>query len=566
MDHPRSRGVYGGDDGQDCGNHGSSPLARGLPRLHAGRVSRQRIIPARAGFTPGRAPRRWCCPDHPRSRGVYVGSFSTDLEDSGSSPLARGLRDRVPRRPPKGGIIPARAGFTSYDRTSAGPARGSSPLARGLRRTPDHGRLPARIIPARAGFTMSVMKSDYKLGDHPRSRGVYTGARDYGSPGPGSSPLARGLRRPLNSILRCTRIIPARAGFTSQDAPTCADRTDHPRSRGVYVPVMMTVSPAFGSSPLARGLLKGTDIEAKKTGIIPARAGFTDTQTLLPRKVRDHPRSRGVYLSQLLGQRVILGSSPLARGLLHSGEHGDDACRIIPARAGFTRSYQNHLQKYWDHPRSRGVYLPVAWATSPWLGSSPLARGLHPVQPRHPQRCRIIPARAGFTEGGGNGGGGGGDHPRSRGVYPTVYDTPALLPGSSPLARGLLGRRRVQGLDIRIIPARAGFTPVVRTWLATTRDHPRSRGVYPTMTRRARSLDGSSPLARGLRARHAQGVRRGGIIPARAGFTSQTTRTHPRSPDHPRSRGVYPLLSSATVGRFGSSPLARGLPSRSSIV
>ena len=260
------------------------------------------------------------------------------------------------------------------------------------------------------------------------------------------------------------------------------------------------------------------------------------------------------------------GSSPLARGLRGHIKIISRNIGIIPARAGFTFRWHGPRRHGWDHPRSRGVYVMASEITCTFAGSSPLARGLHPVQPRHPQRCRIIPARAGFTEGGGNGGGGGGDHPRSRGVYPTVDDTPALLPGSSPLARGLLGRRRVQGLDIRIIPARAGFTPVVRTWLATTRDHPRSRGVYPTMTRRARSLDGSSPLARGLRARHAQGVRRGGIIPARAGFTSQTTRTHPRSPDHPRSRGVYPLLSSATVGRFGSSPLARGLPSRSSIV
>ena len=559
-DHPRSRGVYPDFTPDASAVSGSSPLARGLPQdglLDAGAA---RIIPARAGFTSVRSPRTSRIPDHPRSRGVYATAFPDVHPRVGSSPLARGLRDRVPRRPPKGGIIPARAGFTSYDRTSAGPARGSSPLARGLRRTPDHGRLPARIIPARAGFTMSVMKSDYKLGDHPRSRGVYTGARDYGSPGPGSSPLARGLRRPLNSILRCTRIIPARAGFTSQDAPTCADRTDHPRSRGVYVPVMMTVSPAFGSSPLARGLLKGTDIEAKKTGIIPARAGFTDTQTLLPRKVRDHPRSRGVYLSQLLGQRVILGSSPLARGLLHSGEHGDDACRIIPARAGFTRSYQNHLQKYWDHPRSRGVYLPVAWATSPWLGSSPLARGLRNGVRDHLHLRGIIPARAGFTSSPTATSSTLPDHPRSRGVYRGRRQRGRGRWGSSPLARGLPHRVRHAGAVARIIPARAGFTGTTPRTGPRYPDHPRSRGVYAGRTDLAGDYAGSSPLARGLPDDDAARAEPGRIIPARAGFTRSPRSRSPAWRDHPRSRGVYIADHPHSPALAGSSPLARGLP------
>ena len=32
-------------------------------------------------------------PDHPRSRGVYIGTFSYGANDKGSSPLARGLLD-----------------------------------------------------------------------------------------------------------------------------------------------------------------------------------------------------------------------------------------------------------------------------------------------------------------------------------------------------------------------------------------------------------------------------------------------------------------------------------------
>ena len=324
--------------------------------------------------------------------------------------------------------------------------------------------------------------------------------------------------------------------------------------------MMMTVSPAFGSSPLARGLLKGTDIEAKKTGIIPARAGFTDTQTLLPRKVRDHPRSRGVYLSQLLGQRVILGSSPLARGLLHSGEHGDDACRIIPARAGFTRSYQNHLQKYWDHPRSRGVYLPVAWATSPWLGSSPLARGLRNGVRDHLHLRGIIPARAGFTSSPTATSSTLPDHPRSRGVYRGRRQRGRGRWGSSPLARGLRARHAQGVRRGGIIPARAGFTAACPQSPQSKPDHPRSRGVYDRSGPSDDAPIGSSPLARGLPQPGLRllGLRR--IIPARAGFTRRPPPSPGSSRDHPRSRGVY-LTGRRSIRPFqGSSPLARGLP------
>ena len=70
------------------------------------------------------------------------------------------------------------------------------------------------------------------------------------------------------------------------------------------------------------------------------------------------------------------GSSPLARGLRYSS---DEACfrdRIIPARAGFTSYLRGRVQGVEDHPRSRGVYLPMTVAQMAKAGSSPLARGL----------------------------------------------------------------------------------------------------------------------------------------------------------------------------------------------
>ena len=91
---------------------GSSPLARGLRGIVKIPLYGDRIIPARAGFTPERLSVSVRPRDHPRSRGVY--RFMVNARDCclGSSPLARGLHNIIKNKDTSGGIIPARAGFT----------------------------------------------------------------------------------------------------------------------------------------------------------------------------------------------------------------------------------------------------------------------------------------------------------------------------------------------------------------------------------------------------------------------------------------------------------------------
>ena len=233
-DHPRSRGVYPGANRSQIAYVGSSPLARGLRARSQKNALRQGIIPARAGFTIRRARRFGSSADHPRSRGVYPLYFLNTPFLSGSSPLARGLLLRLRLLRHSGGIIPARAGFT---------------------------RSPA---PTTTGS-----------GDHPRSRGVYCGGRLCSPERCGSSPLARGLRGRMKVKELLDGIIPARAGFTPRHTKRLRHYRDHPRSRGVYDHGATADRRCRGSSPLARGLPRPLGVRQAPPGIIPARAGFT---------------------------------------------------------------------------------------------------------------------------------------------------------------------------------------------------------------------------------------------------------------------------------------------------
>ena len=315
------------------------------------------------------------------------------------------------------------------------------------------------------------------------------------------------------------RIIPARAGFTTRTGPAPTCPWDHPRTRGVYACARELAATWTGSSPHARGLLtrgrslpdwSGSSPHARglqallghrhhRPRIIPARAGFTDYGQPALSDDADHPRTRGVYPAGLVLVHRVLGSSPHARGLHEINPKPLDISRIIPARAGFTCYDGSRKGENRDHPRTRGVYIIALIITTAMGGSSPHARGL-------PQEC---PWRSPGQE----------DHPRTRGVYELAARNASGGQGSSPHARGL--RRDADALVMmaRIIPARAGFTRTDSTRLRMGRDHPRTRGVYPTRGRDTSTTTGSSPHARGLRGRVTGVTWPLGIIPARAGFT-----------------------------------------------
>ena len=259
---------------------------------------------------------------------------------------------------------------------------GSSPLARGLRIQGDHAGQRVRIIPARAGFTCWLLPALFSGLDHPRSRGVYRQPTKAVASSDGSSPLARGLRGLTRNPAVQSRIIPARAGFTSLLELDTIAHEDHPRSRGVYFRRLRGRVSGGGSSPLARGLLIEIISGEKPALDHPRSRGvyyFVCFESV--RGPVDHPRSRGVYVIFLSAGPVSTGSSPLARGLPFQRVPRGDDYGIIPARAGFTECFFGDFLRPGDHPRSRGVYYRQYILRRGVKGSSPLARGLQASLP-----------------------------------------------------------------------------------------------------------------------------------------------------------------------------------------
>ena len=149
--HPRSRGENGASPSSATGCEGSSPLTRGKPGIGRRCPRLSGLIPAHAGKTPSKPPKKWPPAAHPRSRG-------------------------------ENGHLAHPAPHT----------RGSSPLTRGKPEALADGEIYLRLIPAHAGKTPRLHLSICDWPAHPRSRGENTLIWECCARSGGSSPLTRG--------------------------------------------------------------------------------------------------------------------------------------------------------------------------------------------------------------------------------------------------------------------------------------------------------------------------------------------------------------------------------------
>ena len=211
-----------------------------------------RLIPARAGKTP--RPRRPSCSAwaHPRAGGENYRAIGPASGPAGSSPRGRGKRVHCSVLSCLVGLIPARAGKTHHHsetsvRMRAHPraggenrnahthrkdSQGSSPRGRGKRSSSPTHETAAGLIPARAGKTVPQARSWSPSSAHPRAGGENNKGGDGSGTSPGSSPRGRGKLGGGGLPLLSSRLIPARAGKTTQVVRITFVSTAHPRAGG----------------------------------------------------------------------------------------------------------------------------------------------------------------------------------------------------------------------------------------------------------------------------------------------------------------------------------------------
>ena len=213
-----------------------SPLTRGKPRPSSTRRRALRLISAHTGKTPRLSDRSCHVTAHPRSREENIDAWQLPERHVGSSPLTRGKPSRRKTPTLNTGLIPAHAGKTPSrtpkkwppgahprsrgENDESRPAKfsvdGSSPLTRGKPEELQAWFEESRLIPAHAGKTTASPPASRTPAAHPRSRGENLSVVVQLPNSAGSSPLTRGKRSAEFWRVVASGLIPAHAGKTFQ--------------------------------------------------------------------------------------------------------------------------------------------------------------------------------------------------------------------------------------------------------------------------------------------------------------------------------------------------------------
>ena len=256
---------------------------------------------------------------------------------------------------------------------------------------------------------------------------------------------------------------------------------------------------ACGSSPRARGTRCAARRRRRRQRFIPAGAGNTGHGIRRRSWSAVHPRGRGEHAQDHCARYASRGSSPRARGTLKGEKKVEPISRFIPAGAGNTRYRYPVPIAVSVHPRGRGEHLHTVTNSTRHSGSSPRARGTRPHLRYQVNKRRFIPAGAGNTERRPRAHHHRPVHPRGRGEHVAAVAPGACNNGSSPRARGTRFHIRRAGRRPRFIPAGAGNTVCAFSRSKRTTVHPRGRGEHPLRQYKPLRCRGSSPRARGTR-------------------------------------------------------------------
>ncbi len=150
-----------------------------------------------------------------------------------------------------------------------------------------------------------------------------------------------------------------------------------------------------GLSPLARGTLHMLPRSGQHPRFIPAGAGNSGTGPANREKYSVYPRWRGELTNDAPKPRFLHGLSPLARGTRPFPGSAAPPPRFIPAGAGNSSVSHSVMPLFTVYPRWRGELFSFTLGNAVIYGLSPLARGTPRGQPPPLTRHRFIPAGAG---------------------------------------------------------------------------------------------------------------------------------------------------------------------------
>ena len=172
------------------------------------------------------------------------------------------------------------------------------------------------------------------------------------------------------------------------------------------------------------------------------------------------------------------GSPPHTRGSLPASLLTKSGGGITPAHAGLTSFRTSPINRWWDHPRTRGAHFSTIKYASGYSGSPPHTRGSQFTVPSILYLIGITPAHAGLTNcllecvlhsr----------DHPRTRGAHLLCGCQNIDAEGSPPHTRGSPEFTSAERTTDGITPAHAGLTITSIIITCLFRDHPRTRGAH----------------------------------------------------------------------------------------
>ena len=172
----------------------------------------------------------------------------------------------------------------------------------------------------------------------------------------------------------------------------------------------------------------------------------------------------------------VAGSPPRVRGTGSAESSRIRAIRITPACAGNRLRYRCMSGMVGDHPRVCGEQFSYAYSRVHTTGSPPRVRGTANGSAGIFAAYRITPACAGNRKLAHSSSIQTGDHPRVCGEQSCIVKLTSMELGSPPRVRGTVTFRNIVGVYVRITPACAGNSAIIRLSKRYHEDHPRVCG------------------------------------------------------------------------------------------